>query len=54
MGEDCPSRGKSKCKGPKAGTYLVVEEQHGSKETNVAKAELANENRGRRGHNEDL
>lgn len=31
----------SKCKGPAARTCLAVEEQQGSRETNVARTELA-------------
>lgn len=46
-GKECRSRGNSKCKGPEAGTCLVVEEPHRSQENNMAKAELASDKRGR-------
>lgn len=55
MGGECPSRGESKCKGPEAGTCLLVEEQLHSKETNMARAERVGRKRGQRGQgcNED-
>lgn len=39
VGKNVPA--KSKCKGPEARTCLALEEQQGSKETNVARTELA-------------
>lgn len=54
MGGECPSRGGSKCKGPEAATGLSVQEQLGSRETDIARAEIGRKKgRGGQRRNED-